>query len=248
MKKGIWFSGILFYLNVSLCLGNTFDSANVAYNGKNYEKAISLYLQCLDEGYHDAFVYYNLGNAYLKNDQIGKAVLYYEKAHRLAPNNEDISYNLAFANSKTIDKVEEDMFFLRRWTNSFVQLFSVQGWAILSIIFAGLFCLSFALFLIAKKSQWRVGLFFSMIVLAVCLLVSIIVGTVAQKRLKATNEVVITQLNVTVKSMPDESGTDLFSVHEGIKAKITDVADKWIEVKFANGEKGWIPEESAEKI
>lgn len=248
MKKGILFFCVFLCLSSSFCWGNTFNKANAAYNEKNYEQAINLYLQCINEGYNDVFVYYNLGNAYFKNDQIGKAILYYEKAHRMAPNNEDITHNLAFANSKTIDKVENETFFLTRWGNALVYLFSVQQWAILSIIFAVLFCLSVALFIIVRQSQWRVGLFFSNIVFVILLALSIVLGIVGKHKQNNSNEVIVTQLNVTVKSMPDESGTDLFSVHEGIKASITDVADKWIEVKFPNGEKGWILAECAEKI
>ncbi|HOS16353.1 MAG TPA: hypothetical protein PKX15_05035, partial [Bacteroidales bacterium] len=59
---------------------------------------------------------------------------------------------------------------------------------------------------------------------------------------------VVTNLSVTVKSMPDQAGTDLFTVHEGLKVTIVDKVGDWIEVLFPDGNKGWIQQTSVEVI
>lgn len=66
------------------------------------------------EGLVSYKLFYNLGNAYYKNNQIGKAIYNYELAHKLMPNNEDIKTNLQIANEKTIDKIESKRKFLFR--------------------------------------------------------------------------------------------------------------------------------------
>ena len=82
-----------------------------------------------------AEVYYNLGNAYYRTDNITKAVLNYERAHLLSPGDEDISFNLQFARSKTIDKItpESEMFFVT-WWKALVNFTSVDCWAKTGII------------------------------------------------------------------------------------------------------------------
>ena len=55
-------------------------------------------MKVIGRGYESWELYYNLGNAFYKNRQIGPAILNYEKARKLAPNNEDVLFNLELAN------------------------------------------------------------------------------------------------------------------------------------------------------
>lgn len=106
MKK--WYNliaGILF--SFGLLAGNeTLLKAEKAYDTKEYNTAIDLYEQLLKEGFTSFQLYYNLGNSYYKNGELGRAIYAYEIARKLEPDEEDVKINLSIANAKTFDKIE----------------------------------------------------------------------------------------------------------------------------------------------
>lgn len=227
----------------------TFQQANEQYNKKEYDSAVISYSQLITDGYCDAVLYYNLGNAYLKSNQIGYAVLWYERALRLSPNNKDIQYNLAFANQQTIDNIEPiPPFFLTTWIFVVQNLCSAKQWAIVSIALCILLiCCILLIFLTSKYRLRMLSFTFACLFLATMVL-SIIFASLQTSNLNRTDEGIVLESSVTVKSTPDNSGTDLFTVHEGAKVKVTDNAGEWVEVQFGNGNKGWILRENMEVI
>jgi hypothetical protein len=226
-----------------------FRQANQYYNQKEYENAIAIYQQLIDSGYNDAVLCYDLGNAYFKSNQVGYAVLWYERALRLAPNNKDIQYNLAFANQQTIDNIESiPPFFLKIWWLAVQNLLSAKQWAVLSIVLcAVLVCFILLIFLISSY-RLRMTFFLFACVCLVASITSIVFASLQTKAVNRTDEGIVIQSSVTLKSTPDHSGTDLFTVHEGVKIKVTDQAGAWVEVQFSNGSKGWMQAENMEVI
>jgi tetratricopeptide (TPR) repeat protein len=99
-----------------------------------YQQAITDYEALLKQG-GSAELYYNLGNAYYRTENITKAVLNYERALLLSPGDRDIRFNLQIARSKTIDKIvpESEMFFIT-WYRALVNLMSVDAWARVALI------------------------------------------------------------------------------------------------------------------
>lgn len=246
--------GILLFLS-GLCftpsLGQSalFKQANEQYNKKEYENAIASYSQLIEKGYGDAVLYYDLGNAYFKNSQIGYAILWYERALRLSPNNKDIQYNLAFANQQTIDNIESiPPFFLTTWMLAVQNLFSAKEWAIISIVLSFLLVCCILLIFITSKYRLRMLSFTLACLLLLATVLSIVFASLQTSNLNRTDEGIVIESSVTVKSTPDDSGTDLFTVHEGAKVKVTDNAGEWIEVLFDNGNKGWMLKENMEVI
>ncbi|MDR1667929.1 MAG: tetratricopeptide repeat protein [Bacteroidales bacterium] len=241
---------LIFFFSSTVVFGNkTFQKANEAYNQKDYTTAILLYEELISEGYKDAMVYYDLGNAYFKDDQLAKSLLWYERALRLNPGNEDVKHNISFVNQQTIDNIEvQPAFFLKTWFCAVRDLFTVELWAIISIILVCLGCISIALLLILSSARWRMGLFVTACIVVVFAVLSIVFGSLQKGNANRKDEAIIMQKIITVKSTPDVSGTDLFTVHEGIKIQITDKAGSWIEVRFSNGNKGWIKEDAVEII
>src|ERR1700685_413750 len=127
-----------------------FLKGNALYAKGQYKEALATYQQIVDQGYQSATIYFNMGNASYKNDDIASSVLYYEKAHKLAPGDDDINYNLKYVNLKTTDKIEEvPEFFITRWWHSFILDFPTQVLAIWSIIFVLLGSLILALYFFA---------------------------------------------------------------------------------------------------
>ena len=98
---------LLFTSVVSFATKNLQANAEKAYSNKNYKESITAYETILNEGQVSYKLYYNLGNAYYKNNELGKAIYNYELANKLQPNNKDVKTNLRIANEKTIDKIEK---------------------------------------------------------------------------------------------------------------------------------------------
>jgi tetratricopeptide (TPR) repeat protein len=223
--------------------------ADSAYVRGEYQQAIKAYESLLKTG-ASADIYYNLGNAYYRTENITYAVLNYERALLLSPSDRDIRFNLQMARSKTIDKItpEQEMFFVT-WYRSLVNLASVDGWATLALISLAL-AIVLALFYLFSEQLWlrKIGFFGAILALLFFILGNIFAHQ--QKDLLVHRRgAIVTAPAVTVKSTPAKQGTDLFILHEGTKVTITDASMKeWKEIRLADGKEGWIEARQIEMI
>ena len=109
---------------------------NTAYQNGDYELAIDCYQEIIQHGNEGAILYYNLGNAYFKAKQTPEALLWYERALRLDPSNEDIKHNIAYANLQITDKIEVlPELFIVRWWNGLSQSMTATAWAVMAVVF-----------------------------------------------------------------------------------------------------------------
>ena len=225
---------------------DAFDAANAAYADGRYEEAAAIYQSLLDEQ-PDATLYYNLGNARFKQGELAQAILNYERALRLKPNYKDAQYNLAFAQSRITDNIVEQDFFLSSWARTVRNSLSERTWWSTSI---GLFIcalIALLLFLLGRELWLRKTAFH---VAWIALLFSLIAGLNAgslRQRNTLRNEAIITQGVVNVKSSPDRSGTDLFTIHEGTKVTIRETLGEWVNVSVGSNE-GWMKAAHLERI
>lgn len=223
--------------------------ADSAYVNGNYQQAIAQYEALLKNG-ASAELYYNLGNAYYRTENITRAVLNYERALLLSPGDRDIRFNLQLARSKTIDKIvpESEMFFIT-WYHALVNLMSVDGWARMAIISLALVIILFLLYLFSEPIWLRkIGFFGGFLLLLFFVLSNLFAYQQKQNLLYRKGAIVIAP-SVTVKSTPAQNGTDLFILHEGTKVTIIDGAmSDWKEIRLADGKEGWIERKSIELI
>ena len=223
--------------------------ADSAYVNGNYQQAIAQYEALLKNG-ASAELYYNLGNAYYRTENITRAVLNYERALLLSPGDRDIRFNLQLARSKTIDKIvpESEMFFIT-WYHALVNLMSVDGWARMAIISLALVIILFLLYLFSEPIWLRkIGFFGGFLLLLFFVLSNLFAYQQKQNLLYRKGAIVIAP-SVTVKSTPAQNGTDLFILHEGTKVTIIDGAmSDWKEIRLADGKEGWIERKRIELI
>jgi tetratricopeptide (TPR) repeat protein len=217
------------------------EKGNNAYKGKFYQQAIDCYLKVVKAGFEAPQLYYNLGNAYYKLNDYPSAILYFEKAKRLRPGDEDIIFNLKVANTKITDKIDAiPEFFLVRWYKGLLNIFSFNTWAILGIILLVVFLGIFTLYLFSTTLKIRkLAFWFSALPFILTILFFIFAQTQFSS-LNNTTEAIIFSPSVTAKSTPDANSTDLFVIHEGTKVKVTDNVGEWSEIKIENGSKGWV--------
>lgn len=246
--------GLLMLLTLplfSMADANTslFAQGNAAYAKAQYQQAAEDYQKVVDAGYQSVALYFNLGNAYYRTGDIASSLLYYEKAHKLSPSDEDINFNIHYANARTSDKIEGvPEFFVTKWWNSFILAFSVNKLAVLSVLFMLGGCALLVLYLftnsfIVKRSSFYLGI--------VVMFVSIIFVFMANRQesfFGSHQQAIIFSNSVTAKSTPDANGKPLFIVHEGTKVNVLDKNDAWMEVELPNGNAGWISIGDAKEI
>lgn len=254
MTKAIKYT-IIIILNAITLSGftNNADSlivdANNAYNKGLYDSALSTYQQVIDQGLESGELYYNMGNTYYKNNDIASAILYFEKAKKLLPNDESINYNLNIANSMIVDKIEKvPELFYQQWWNFFYNFLDADSWAIFTLISFALLVITIGIFILSRKRGNRklsfyIGLLF--------LIITVVSSSLAAQKYYFNidhKEGIVFTSSITVKSSPTQNAVDLFVIHEGTKVMITDKIDNWVEIKIKNGSVGWLPEKSIKEI
>jgi tetratricopeptide (TPR) repeat protein len=241
---------VLLFVSISLSAATvTRQQADSAYAQEHYQQAISDYETLLKQGV-SAELYYNLGNAYYRTDQMPKAVLNYERALLLSPGDADIRFNLQMARSKTIDKItpESEMFFVT-WYRSLVNLMSVDAWARTALIALAIAIILALAYLFSDRIWLRKVGFFGALLLVVVFLLSNLFAFHQKRKLTYRTGAVIMTTSVPVKSTPSKNGTDLFILHEGTRVTITDNSMKdWKEIRVDDGKEGWIETNKIEII
>ncbi len=226
-----------------------FDQGNTLYAQDEYQQAIEKYEEIRTNGYESWELYFNLGNAYYKNGQLGKAILNYERAYLLESDNEDIKFNLEMANLMVIDKINKPPeFFLFKIFSEFKNSMGLNTLALI-VIAAYLILISLVIFriFINNTNTQRITLIISIPVA----LMFVIFSTILVLRIQDLNNYkygVIVANRVDVVSSPEGKGTEIFSLHEGVKVQAEKQADEWLQIRLSDGKVGWVKKSAIEII
>ena len=217
-----------------------FESANDFYSNGDYTKAINLYLQIIDSGYESHSLYYNLGNSHYKLNNIAESNYYFEMAKRLSPNDSDINVNLSFAKNMRVDKIEKlPVSQLERIRVKTINLFSVNSWKIIFLIFVWLLCISIFLY-IYYADPFKKKLFFNISIVFI-LISSLIYWISYEKKIESDKLYGIIYLKeIEVWSEPNKLSELKFLLHEGTKVELINQAQDWTNIKLENGTTGWL--------
>lgn len=247
---------VLFIIVLSFSLFNylsvmavTKDNADTAYSNGNYLQAIKDYENLLKKG-ESADLYYNLGNAYYRTENIPRAVINYERALLLSPSDGDIRFNLQMARSKTIDKImpPSEMFFVS-WYYSLVNILNVDEWAVIAI-FSILLTLILALIYLFSPSILLRKIGFIGGLLSFMLFIFSNIFAIQQRNvlMKRTGAIIVTP-SALIMSTPSANSINEGIIHEGTRVDIVDDSMKdWKEIRLGDGREGWITTRSIEKI
>lgn len=220
------------------------------YATGDYQGAFDKWQSILAEGKESAELYYNLGCASFKLSELSYSVLYYEKALKLDPTYSDAKHNLEYVSQFLQDRIESvPEFFLAKWLRAVRSIMTSDAWAYLALFFFVIGAGGAVLYFLASKKSMRVTGF-------VCSLVGLLIFvwclcfSVSLKRDASDHSYAVVMSAVTVvKSSPDEnSGTDLFVLHEGSKAKITQQIGQWYNIELSDGRQGWTKKSNIELI
>ena len=238
-----------------ICFGGTSakavtkNNADTEYQKGNYQQAIRDYEEILKNG-ESAEIYFNLGNAYYRTDNITKAVLNYERARLLSPGDDDINFNLQFARSKTIDKItpQSEMFFVT-WYKSLVNFTSVDNWAKTGILCIVMALLLVLLYLFGPQLMLRKIGFFGGLAFFVIFLLSNLFAFQQKQALDNRTGAIIMTPSVNIKKTPAKNSADQFVLHEGTRVDIIDKGmTDWRCIRVGDGREGWIETKAIEEI
>jgi len=219
-----------------------FNQGVTYFTSGSYKEALQVWTDIYNTGYRSAGLNYNIGNAYFKLNNIPNAILYYERAYLLDPSDEDINYNLQIARTFIVDRFQEipELFFVK-WYNVVSLFLSSNNWAKISIGSFILSLLLLSLYIYSSRYRHKV-IGFWLAVFFFVLTLSSFAFTVRNKSLVYnSHKAIISSPLVNGKSSPDNSGTDLFVLHEGTKVSIEDEVGEWFEIMLSDGNKGWVP-------
>ena len=224
--------------------------ADSAYIKADYVTAIHIYEKLLSTHGESVAIYYNLGGAYYKMDEIAHAILNYERALLIDPSNADVKFNLELARSKTVDKnayVNEVLFV--RWYRGFAAIMSADSWSKAAILCFIVLILCLTLFIFSKKHKTKKIIFIFALLSLLCTVLANMIASNQTAKLTHRESAIIMEPSVTVRSTPSTNGTELFILHEGKKVNIKDDSMKaWKEIEIEDGNIGWLPAESIERI
>ena len=239
---------LIFILSLFICSQNfaseqVFELANKEYVNENYSEAISIYDSILTSGLESSELYYNLGNCHYKTNNWSNAIWHYEKSLQLN-NNEKTKHNLELAKLKVIDRIEPlPQLFYKKWRINLTQTLSTQVWQILTLFGIGFI---FILQLISQFTSLK-----SKLITKIFSAITVIILLITQASYHnnfTKKEAIIFSETITVNSAPTSSSTNLFTLHAGSKVEIIDTIGDWINIKIANGNRGWITQNSIKEL
>lgn len=240
MKKSTILLIFLFYFSCnSFC--NDLKDAEKAYDSKNFKISIQHYQKLINEGYKSYQLYFNLGNSYYRNNELGKAIYYYELASKSNPADDDIKINLAIAASKTIDKVNsKENFFITAIKTNILLSFSTFTWSIFTISFISLASILFFIFINSNNILIKRISFIGTCFCFILFTLSYFLGYTSLKSKSENKFAIITSKEIKILNEPTISGISKFNLHEGTKIRIVENKGEWILIKLDNGNEGWI--------
>jgi tetratricopeptide (TPR) repeat protein len=259
---------IIVFLTFCSCSNNQkeqqhFENGNYAYNQKNYAVAADQYEAITLSGSEAFEIYYNLGNTYFRKGDYPHAILNYERAARLSPNDEDNLNNLALANSKIQDRFETlpELKIITFWRN-ITNVFSSAAWAFITVGFIALFFVCAFFYALFSSYKIKRTSFYTGIVFLLLITFSLAAAFNAYHRETEKTAIVMTRA-IDLLSEPETnlntpagggdpsvaanavagypSGpTAKTIIHAGTKFKILDRIGNYYKVQLPNGEKGWV--------
>ena len=245
----LFFSFILCLSAVATAQTANLKIANDLYVKGQYAEAAKLYEQIITKQGVAPELYYNLGNAYYKQNETGKSILNYERALRLDPGYDDARFNLEIAQQKVVDNIlQTPTFFVGCWVEIFIKWLSSNQWLLVSfLLFITALALGFV-FVFGPSLALRKASFYSGFVILLISITTLVFAGIRKSQVTNHDEAIVMTGVVTIKSSPDKSGTDLFQLHEGTKVGVKTSLGTWIEIVLSNGNAGWVEVENVEKI
>ena len=220
-----------------------FFEANRAYKNDQFQEAVDGYLKLIETGIENGHIYYNLGNAYYRLGDLGRAILFYERARLLLPRDDDLLFNLSHARNQAVDAIGDVGTFSLTDFLGLDSLNLYEAFLVFTIFnFFFFFILGTRLY---KKTEWS-------FYLSIFLVIFIGIGgcMLALKWYEFTNDnrAVVLSDEVEVRAGPDPGDTVLFKIHEGTVVHHERSEGDWGLLHLSKDKRGWVESKQLERI
>ncbi|TWO33841.1 tetratricopeptide repeat protein [Seonamhaeicola sediminis] len=249
MKAIFYIISFLFSSMVIAQSQSLFEEGNTLYNEGKYAEAIDKYMAILESENHSADLYFNLGNAHYKLNNIAPSIYFYEKALQLNPNDKDINNNIAFARNMTIDAIDvvPDTGF-SKLVKSITNSFSFDSWAKVSVVLVFCFVLLFLVYYFAFSTLIKRLTFISSLASLFLVCVTLAFAFHKYNLDKKDNPAIIFSQEAKVKSDPNVRSEEVFRLHEGTKVQVVNSYNNWKKIELSDGKTGWVASEDIKLI
>ena len=226
------------------------NTANQAYIDGRWADAVADYELISGMGLESAALYCNTADAYFKDGNISKAILFYERALKIDPSYEDARYNLELLNNTIQDRIDPvPDFILRVWAKDICYVMDSDAWAVCFLVLLALTLALALLFILGATAAGRRAGFFTGIVTLLLAVASLSFSLWQKNDYMSADDAIVMRPVTSVKSSPSsEASADLFILHEGTKVRILDNVGNWYNVELADGRQGWILSKDIEII
>lgn len=227
-----------------------------AYAADNFTLAEKMYLESIRQDGTSSTIFYNLGNAYYRQGNLGKAIVNYERALKLDTSNSDARDNLEFVKGKITDRQIDNGSVMDTLWQKTVGMFHANTWAWIAVLFFALFLAGAFTYVLAAVVMVKKISFFGGIIAFLLCAATVIVSFAAANRMDDDRHAIILPPSAQLSTTPRQARTqaeEAFLLHEGTKVEIVDSVDtsaegKWYEVRVGTGERAWIKADEIEKI
>lgn len=226
-----------------------FVQANELYRQENYTEALKAYeeIEAMDQ--ESWALYYNIGNIHYKMNRVAPAIFYYEKALKLRPDQQDVRFNLEFANQMVLDNIEPLPRNLgQRFMDAVILKLTYETWAKIAVGLAFLFALLFLMYHFSYSTGKKRFYFISSIITVILVTTSVFFAFRNQLYMKNNREAIIFATEAEVMNAPTTTSEAYFELHEGTKVTVLESLDNWKKIRIADGKIGWIEEKDLKEI
>lgn len=226
------------------------NAANEAYAQERWEDAVNDYTAIAEASMESAPLWCNLGSAWYKSGNLGKAILCYERALKLDPSYEDARYNLELLNAMKLDRLESvPELILVTWMKNLGRTLDSDSWAVCFLVFLVLTLAMVLLFILGSSATSRRAGFFTGVVCLLLAVASLSFSLWQKNEYMKADKAIIMKPVSSVKSSPSgDSAKDLFVLHEGTKVQVLDNVGGWSNIELSDGRQGWLPSSDIEII
>lgn len=233
----------------NIAIEQSIQKGDQLFQSGNYQSAITCYEQVIAQGYHSSSLYYNLGNAYYRQENLGQAILNYKRALKLKPYDKETQENLALAEEKTSDHINmlpSEKF--NHWLTNIVNLMGPTGWEIATLVSLLILSLSATLFFTSSKRSMKKYAFLCGIIITIVMVATSINLSKSITYANRHDELVVIRPEITVYGSPDNVSSAKFNLHEGTSARLEEQINNWYRIVLADGNKGWVNASDMAKI
>lgn len=234
----------LAWSSAALAQGRSYADGNDAYKDGRYTDAVRAYESVLAGGVHHENLYYNLGNAYFRNGQLGPAIYNYERSLKIAPRFQDARFNADLARSAVAERVVDRLEGAEKapiWIRS-VTYFSTGQLIVAFLLINAAFFLALVVIRFLSTGLVRTALIVTNAFIAVALATSFVLVSGHIYYLERVELGVVVSDRAFLREGADETLQERAEVHPGLRVRILDRETGWLRVRLANKVEGWIPQ------